>query len=126
MDKTRMLRAMAARNPLRTPMQHSSARRRFLQGVGAGIAAASLPGVASAQTRPLSLLTWDAYADPRLLDLWRNQTGVDVRYEIHISDPTSVNRLRAGRDHGLGLHQREQPLGAERDVPGRPDRAAAA
>ena len=31
-----------------------------------------------------------------LLDLWRNQTGVDVRYEIHISDPTSVNRLRAG------------------------------
>jgi spermidine/putrescine transport system substrate-binding protein len=77
-------------------MQHSSARRRFLQGVGAGIAAAGLPGMASAQTRPLSLLTWDAYADPRLLDLWRSQTGVDVRYEIHISDPTSVNRLRAG------------------------------
>lgn len=96
MDKTRMLRAMAARNPLSTPMQHSSARRRFLQGVGAGIAAASLPSMAAAQSRPLSLLTWDAYADPRLLDLWRAQTGADVRYEIHISDPTSVNRLRAG------------------------------
>lgn len=96
MDKARMLRALTARNPLRAPMQHSSARRRFLRGLGAGIAAASLPGIASAQTRPLSLLTWDAYADPRLLDLWRDQTGVDVRYEIHISDPTSVNRLRAG------------------------------
>ncbi len=96
MDKDGILRASAARNPLRCSMQHSLARRRFLQGVGAGIAAASLPGMVAAQARPLSLLTWDAYADPNLLDLWRTQTGVNVRYEIHISDPTSVNRLRAG------------------------------
>ncbi len=96
MNKERMLRSMAARNPLSTPMQHSTARRRFLQGVAAGVTAASLPSMAAAQSRPLSLLTWDAYADPNLLDMWRSTTGEDVRYEIHISDPTSVNRLRAG------------------------------
>jgi spermidine/putrescine transport system substrate-binding protein len=91
-----MLKALAARNPLAAPMQHSMHRRRFLQAVAAGAAAAALPTGAAAQGRPLSLLTWDAYADPRLLTLWRNTTGGDIRYEIHISDPTSVNRLRAG------------------------------
>jgi spermidine/putrescine transport system substrate-binding protein len=77
-------------------MQHSMHRRRFLQAVAAGAAASALPTGAAAQARPLSLLTWDAYADPRLLTMWREKTGGDVRYEIHISDPTSVNRLRAG------------------------------
>ena len=96
MNKDRLLSTLAARNPLSTPMQHSAARRKFMKGVAAGVAAASLPTAAAAQSRPLSLLTWDAYADPNLLDLWRSTTDVDVRYEIHISDPTSVNRLRAG------------------------------
>lgn len=96
MHKERLLRSIAGRNPLRNQMQHSSERRRFLKSAAAGLAAASLPSMAAAQDRPLSLLTWDAYADPRLLDLWRSGTGTDVRYEIHISDPTSVNRLRAG------------------------------
>ncbi|PJF08538.1 PotD/PotF family extracellular solute-binding protein [Pseudorhodobacter sp. MZDSW-24AT] len=91
-----ILRQMASRNPLRTPMQHSVTRRKFMQGLGAGVAAAGLPRMAAAQSRPLSLLTWDAYADPRLLALWKEQTGGDIRYEIHISDPSSVNRLRAG------------------------------
>ena len=90
------LAALAARNPLRRGLQHSASRRHVLQGLAAGIVAAGLPRAASAQSRPLSLLTWDAYADPRLLDLWRETSGADVRYEIHISDPTSVNRLRAG------------------------------
>ncbi|MCL4187676.1 MAG: PotD/PotF family extracellular solute-binding protein [Rhodobacteraceae bacterium] len=96
MQHDRALRQMAARNPLATPMQHSLHRRRFLQAMAAGAAAAALPGTAAAQQRPLSLLTWDAYADPRLLTLWRETSGGDIRYEIHISDPTSVNRLRAG------------------------------
>lgn len=95
MHTDRLLKSLAARNPLATPMQHSANRRRVLQGLAAG-AAAALPWGAAAQSRPLSLLTWDAYADPRLLDLWRRTTGADIRYEIHISDPTSVNRLRAG------------------------------
>ena len=61
------------------------------------MAATALPtGLAAQASRPLSLLTWDAYADPNLLALWKEQTGIDVRYEIHISDPSSVNRLRAG------------------------------
>lgn len=96
MNKYRLLRRMAARNPFSAPLQHSAARRRFLQGVASGLAAASLSGTAEARTRPLSLLTWDAYADPELLRLWRKKTRVNVRYEIHISDPSSVNRLRAG------------------------------
>lgn len=91
------LAAQAARNPLNRPMQHSANRRRVLQGLAAGVAAAALPGRLAAQTdRPLSLLTWDAYADPKLMDLWRETHGGDIRAQIHISDPTSVNRLRAG------------------------------
>jgi spermidine/putrescine transport system substrate-binding protein len=92
------LRALAARNPLRQNLQHSATRRQFVAGMAAGIAAAAaLPGGARAQSsRPLALLTWDAYTDPRLVALWKEQTGGDLKYEIHISDPTSVNRLRAG------------------------------
>jgi spermidine/putrescine transport system substrate-binding protein len=96
MNADHALKRLASRNPLRQSMQHSASRRRFLQGVAAGAAAAALPLGAMAQTRPLSLLTWDAYADPKLLALWKEQTGGEIRYEIHISDPTSVNRLRAG------------------------------
>ncbi len=96
MNSDVLLKRMASQNPLRRPMQHAVSRRKFMQGVAAGAAAASLPRAAQAQTRPLSLLTWDAYADPRLLALWKEQTGGEIRYEIHISDPTSVNRLRAG------------------------------
>jgi spermidine/putrescine transport system substrate-binding protein len=97
MNPTDRLRRLAARNPLRTPMQHSLSRRRFLQQLSALTAGAALvPELLAQSRRPLSLLTWDAYADPRLLNLWRKQTGGDIRYEIHISDPTSVNRLRAG------------------------------
>ncbi len=92
-----LLARIASANPLRRGLQHSSSRRRFLQALAAGSLAAAAPAGLMAQgRRPLSLLTWDAYADPRLLDLWREQTGGRIRYEIHISDPTSVNRLRAG------------------------------
>jgi spermidine/putrescine transport system substrate-binding protein len=97
MLQDRYLKRLASRNPLRGSLQHSSSRRRFLQAMAAGATAAAMAPGALAQTRrPLSLLTWDAYADSDLLKLWRNTTGGDIRYEIHISDPTSVNRLRAG------------------------------
>ncbi|MEM1188004.1 MAG: PotD/PotF family extracellular solute-binding protein [Pseudomonadota bacterium] len=97
MPYDRLLGGLAAANPLRRNLQHSRSRRRFIQGLTAGAAAAAWPGLAQAQRkRPLSLLTWDAYADARLLDLWRERSGGRIRYEIHISDPTSVNRLRAG------------------------------
>lgn len=92
------LQALASRNPLRQNLQHSATRRQFMTGLAAGIAAAgTLPMAARAQSsRPLALLTWDAYTDPRLVALWKEKTGGDLKYEIHISDPTSINRLRAG------------------------------
>lgn len=65
-----------------------------MTAAAAAATAACAPGEDAA--RELALLTWDAYADPRLLNLWREQTGGSIRYEIHVSDPTSVNRLRAG------------------------------
>src|SRR6056297_449678 len=93
MTASRLLHQMAASNPLRSGPN----RRHVLGGLAASVAAsAGLPKMARAQDDALALLTWDAYADPRLLDMWREQTGTPIRYEIHISDPTSVNRLRAG------------------------------
>lgn len=96
--KQQRLQNLATRNPVRDMGLASGLmrRREVLAGLAAATGAAALPKGVLAQDRALSLLTWDAYADPRLLDMWREATGVDVRYEIHISDPTSVNRLRAG------------------------------
>ena len=75
----------------------ATSRRRFVAGLAAATGAAMFGcGPARDAGRELALLTWDAYADPRLLDLWRERTGGSIRYEIHVSDPTSVNRLRAG------------------------------
>lgn len=81
---------------LRNPMSGALSRRQMMGGMAAGLAAAGMPQTALSQQEQVALLTWDAYADPRLLDMWRKETGKDIRYEIHISDPTSVNRLRAG------------------------------
>jgi spermidine/putrescine transport system substrate-binding protein len=95
MNRDKLLAAMANTNPLRAGARRQTMNRRhFLAGLAAS-ATVGACGSADNQ-RELALLTWDAYADPRLLDLWREQTGGSLRYEIHISDPTSVNRLRAG------------------------------
>lgn len=99
MQDYRKLAALAARNPLRRSCSRGPGvnRRQMLTGLGATAAAMTFGcGPANDNGRALSLLTWDAYADPDLLDLWRRQTGNSIRYEIHVSDPTSVNRLRAG------------------------------
>lgn len=99
MRDSRRLHQLASRNPVRDMGLRSmaSTRRRLLAGMGAaGALAVAGPRLGLAQDRPLNLLTWDAYADPRLLDLWREEKGSTLRPEIHISDPTSVNRLRAG------------------------------
>ncbi|WP_305968975.1 MULTISPECIES: PotD/PotF family extracellular solute-binding protein [unclassified Mameliella] len=91
-----MKRRPTVPSSLRNPMSGALSRRQMMGGMAAGLAAAGLPMSARAQADQIALLTWDAYADPRLLDMWRKETGKDIRYEIHISDPTSVNRLRAG------------------------------
>jgi len=97
------LTALAGRNPVRSQQQRLVGRREVLAGAAA-LAGSTLFGCGSdngadgggGQSSELALLTWDAYADPRLLDLWRQQTDERLRYEIHVSDPVSVNRLRAG------------------------------
>ena len=91
------LYALAGRNPVRSQRQQLLERRRVLAGAAA-LAGSTLFGCGGGETdaAELALLTWDAYADPRLLDLWREETGARIRYEIHVSDPVSVNRLRAG------------------------------
>ena len=89
----RQLDAIRRRNPLRYPLAALN-RRQFLAAAAATMASACSSGKDT--NRELALLTWDAYADPNLLGLWRQQTGGSIRYEIHVSDPTSVNRLRAG------------------------------
>ncbi|MEM7022238.1 MAG: PotD/PotF family extracellular solute-binding protein [Pseudomonadota bacterium] len=99
MHRDRRLSSLAARNPVRDMGLRSMAatRRQLLAGIGATAALGAMGTRPSrAADRPVALLTWDAYADPRLLDLWREDTGDTLKYEIHISDPTSVNRLRAG------------------------------
>jgi len=89
----RKLDQLLRRDPVRGAASGMN-RRQFLAATAAAATAACSPGGDAASE--LALLTWDAYADPRLLNLWRQQTGGSIRYEIHVSDPTSVNRLRAG------------------------------
>ena len=96
-DNERKLAALAARNPLhRHGLQLTVGRRELLAALGLAAGAAGLGCSPADRRRDLALLTWDAYADSRLLNLWNAETGGSIRYEIHVSDPTSVNRLRAG------------------------------
>jgi spermidine/putrescine transport system substrate-binding protein len=98
MDFERTLARMAARNPFRSGalLQRAASRRDVLAGLAAAGAAGFVGRGARAQDRPLMQLCWDGYADPRMAELWKAQTGGELRPEIHISDPESVNRLRAG------------------------------
>jgi spermidine/putrescine transport system substrate-binding protein len=96
-----MLRKLAAHNPVRYAGQKGfeMTRRRLLAHLGAA-GALALAGVGSRamaqEDRTLNLLCWDAYADPRLAEMWLKDTGTKLKSEIHISDPQSLNRLRAG------------------------------
>ena len=93
-----LLKEVVGRNPVRYAGMEGIrlTRRALLASASAGLAASALGIPASAQDRVLNLLTWDAYADPRLTELWQKQTQGTLKPEIHISDPQSVNRLRAG------------------------------
>ena len=93
-----LLKEVVGRNPVRYAGMEGIrlTRRALLASASAGLAASALGIPASAQDRVLNQLVWDAYADPRLADLWQKDTGGTLKSEIHISDPQSVNRLRAG------------------------------
>jgi spermidine/putrescine transport system substrate-binding protein len=98
MTDVRLLSQLARRNPVRWGgIEGFRLTRRALLAAGAAASAGAMLGRPSmAQERQLNLLTWDAYADPRLNELWQQQTQGSLKPEIHISDPQSVNRLRAG------------------------------
>ena len=101
MNSDHMLRKLAAHNPVRYAGQKGfeMTRRRLLAHLGAAgaLALAGAGSRAMAQDdRSLNLLCWDAYADPRLAEMWLKDTGSKLKSEIHISDPQSLNRLRAG------------------------------
>ena len=101
MNSDHMLRKLAAHNPVRYAGQMGleMTRRRLLVSMGAA-GALALTGAGSRaiaqDDRTLNLLCWDAYADPRLAEMWLKDTGTKLKSEIHISDPQSLNRLRAG------------------------------
>ncbi len=125
MQDYRKLEALAAQNPL-SVRRNAITRRSAIAGLAATAGLATFGcGPAGRRDRELALLTWDAYADPRLLNLWREQTGGSIRYEIHVSDPTSVNRLRAGETdiwHFINLNnpwarKALWPAGLIRDLP---------
>lgn len=74
-------------------------RRQFLKAAGAGAAAIGasslLPSDAQA-ARELRLFCWDGYADTRLHEEFLKQHDTKIKYDLLISDPDAVNRLRAG------------------------------
>ena len=53
-------------------------------------------GEGSARGGTLQLLTWEGYASDGVLDPFREEFGANVTAELHVDDPTSINRLRAG------------------------------
>lgn len=98
MDYTRLVKQLAHSNPLRSsPMN----RRTALKGLGATAAAAGvasmMPGMARAADRELTMLTWDGYVDNRVIDTFTERHNTNIKYELHTSDPDSVNKLRAGQ-----------------------------
>ncbi|MFO1088049.1 MAG: PotD/PotF family extracellular solute-binding protein [Hyphomicrobiales bacterium] len=98
MDFEKILARSIAGNPLRRGgIEGFKMTRRALLAAGAGAVAAGMSGrFAHADERPIMQLCWDGYADPRMNELWKKDTGGTLKPEIHISDPQSVNRLRAG------------------------------
>lgn len=99
MNEDRWLKQIVQRNPVREAGIEGFRmnRRRLLGGMAATAAATTLlGGRAFAEDRPIAQLCWDGYADPRMAELWKKDTGGTLKPEIHISDPQSLNRLRAG------------------------------
>ncbi len=98
MDNQNILRQIVGRNPVRyAGMEgYRITRRALLASAAASSAVGTFGRAARSQDRVLNQLVWDGYADPRMADLWKKETGGTLKPEIHISDPQSLNRLRAG------------------------------
>jgi spermidine/putrescine transport system substrate-binding protein len=48
------------------------------------------------RAKDLKLLCWEGYSSDAVLDPFRQEFGAAVTAELHVDDPTSINRLRAG------------------------------
>ena len=98
MENEKLLKQLVNSDPLRGS---GVSRRNVLKGMGAGAAALgagmALPSGLTAAERDLAMLTWDGYVDTRVLDGFTDQHATDIKYELHTSDPDSVNKLRAGQ-----------------------------
>jgi spermidine/putrescine transport system substrate-binding protein len=98
MNHEQLLKKMLRNDPVRNA---GATRRDVLKGIGAGaLALGASAGVMtprlSSAARELRMLTWDGYVDPRVLDGYTEASGTQIKYELHTSDPDSVNKLRAG------------------------------
>ena len=97
MENEKLLKQLVNSNPVRGA---GVTRRNVLKGMGAGAAAlgagTALPRMAAAE-RELAMLTWDGYVDQRVIDGFTEQYDTQIKYELHTSDPDSVNKLRAGQ-----------------------------
>ena len=58
--------------------------------------------------------------------MWQKDTGSKLKSEIHISDPQSVNRLRAGETKNWDFINVNNPWAAELFLAGEADRRIAA
>ncbi|MDE0202929.1 MAG: PotD/PotF family extracellular solute-binding protein, partial [Rhodospirillaceae bacterium] len=96
MNEDKLLKQMVKRDPVRGA---AATRRQVLQGIGAGALALGAGSALTSRARAadeLTMLTWDGYVDPRVLDGFTDQYDTAIKYELHTSDPDSVNKLRAG------------------------------
>jgi len=96
MNEDTLLERLVRNDPVRGAR---ATRRQVLQGLGAGALALGAGGAFAGKAqaaRNLAMLTWDGYVDPRVLDGFTEQHGSGIDYELHTSDPDSVNKLRAG------------------------------
>ncbi len=97
MSEEKLLKHLLRNDPVRGAR---ATRRDVLKGIGAGALATAASGAFASQAsaaRNLAMLTWDGYVDPRVLDGFTDQYGSGIDYELHTSDPDSVNKLRAGQ-----------------------------
>lgn len=96
MNEDKLLERLVRNDPVRGAR---ATRRQVLQGLGVGALALGAGGAFAGKAqaaRNLAMLTWDGYVDPRVLDGFTEQHDTGIDYELHTSDPDSVNKLRAG------------------------------
>ena len=112
MNEDKLLKQMVKRDPVRGA---AATRRQVLQGSVQARSRSAPAAPSQGGPEPptnLTMLTWDGYVDPRVLDGFTDQydTGGQVR-AAHLG-PGLGQQAPRRRDRHLGHHQPEQPVGA--------------